>query len=327
MLCRVADALFWMNAYIERAENIARLIHVNMNLTLDLFLDAEDNRWMPLVIASGDNDDFTSRYQEFTEENVIFFLTFDPKNPNSILSCVHLARENARTVRDIISTELWEQVNNCYLMVQSFARKKNIENLNHFFKKIIMESHLFAGIAEATMLHNEGMMLGHIGRKLERADKTARFLDVKYFMLLSSSEEIDSPYDTLQWGALLKSISAFEMFKKKYKKFTSKNIVAFLLFDDSFPRSVSHCLKSSRDALVSMQDSLKGGEVVAVEAKELCAWFSKANVDIVMGKAMHQFIDETQLRLNDLVQTMTHSFFNYSMINSPEKSSTLRKRF
>ena len=179
MLSRAANSIYWMSRYLERAENVARFVAVNVHLMLDMGLAPSNAQWKPLVTTSGDDADFAKRYKEPNEKNVIQFLTFDAKNPNSIFSCVCSARENARTVREVISTEMWEQLNALYHMVQKHSRKRRIDNLQEFYTQIRTASHLISGLFENTMSHGEGWHFARMGRMLERADKTARILDVK----------------------------------------------------------------------------------------------------------------------------------------------------
>ena len=190
MLSRVADSIYWMGRYVERAENVARFVDVNLNLMLDAPTGV-DQQWQPLVNITGDHEGFTKRYGEATQEKVIQFLTFDRENPNSILSCLRAARENARSVREIISSEMWLQLNQFYLMVNSAAVTTNGHETPHdFFTEVKLASHLFAGVTDSTMTHGEAWHFCQLGRKLERADKTSRILDVKYFILLRSAAAV-----------------------------------------------------------------------------------------------------------------------------------------
>ncbi|NOT57649.1 MAG: alpha-E domain-containing protein, partial [Deltaproteobacteria bacterium] len=183
MLSRVADSLYWLSRYIERAENVARFIDVNLQLMLDLPAGASE-QWKPLVITTGDDDLFAEHHTEATRENVVQFLTFDKENPNSIVSCLRAARENARSVREIISSEMWEQVNIFYLMVHDATAIPRVREAPYeFFREIRMASHLFEGLTNATMSHDEGWHFCRMGQLLERADKTSRMVDVKYFLL------------------------------------------------------------------------------------------------------------------------------------------------
>lgn len=215
MLSRVADSIYWLNRYIERAENIARFIEVNMRLTLDLpFKPLE--QWEPLIVSSGDSALFYEHYNEATREKVILFLAFDRNYPNSILSCLSAARENARTVREIISSEMWEQINQFYFNAKDVTlTNMTMDEAHSFFNEIKKESHLFTGITDATMSHGEAWHFGWLGRFIERADKTSRILDAKQLMLLPMQQSVKNPYDRYLWSYVLRSVSALEMYRKK----------------------------------------------------------------------------------------------------------------
>jgi uncharacterized alpha-E superfamily protein len=154
LLSRVADSVYWMARYMERAENVARFIGVNLNLQFDLQLDPE-HQWQPLIDTSGDTAVFKERYGFASQHNVIDFLTYDVENPNSIYSCLRAARENARSVRETISSEMWEQVNSMYLRIQANRQMPEPESLPEVFRSIRLGSHLFQGITDATMTHSE----------------------------------------------------------------------------------------------------------------------------------------------------------------------------
>src|SRR5262245_34873153 len=183
MLSRVADSIYWMSRYIERAENVARFIAVNLNLSLDLAGDS-DQQWLPLVITTGDQAQFAARYLAPTKHNVIRFLTFDRENTNSIMSSLRMARENARAVRESISSEMWEHINRFFLfLIEGGAQEAALEESYDFFDQVRVSGQQFMGVTDATMTHGEGWHFCRLGRSIERADKTSRILDVKYFIL------------------------------------------------------------------------------------------------------------------------------------------------
>ncbi len=238
MLARVAESIYWMSRYIERAENVARFIEVNLNLMLDLPLGSAQ-QWKPLVETTGDAAEFKKRYGEATQQNVIQFLTFDLENGNSIRACLRAARENARSVREIISSEMWEQVNQFYLMVNA-ADAASRTDPQELFASVRMAGHLFGGVTDATMTHNEGWNFCRLGRMLERADKTSRILDVKYFLLLPTAADVGTTSDDIQWAAVLRSASAFEMYRKAHGRITPDRVAEFLLFEKEFPRAIQY---------------------------------------------------------------------------------------
>src|SRR6266576_1345438 len=282
MLSRVAESIYWMSRYVERAENVARFIDVNLQLMLDSSLGQLEQQWKPLVSTTGDNEAFEKRYGEATQPSVIRFLTFDGENPNSILSCLRAARENARSVREIISSEMWLQLNKFYLTVNNAASsQQRLESPPAFFTEVKLASHLFTGVTDATMTHGEAWHFCRLGRKLERADKTSRILDVKYFILLRSVADVGTPFDDVQWAAVLRSASAFEMYRQRHGRISPKDIVQFLLLDGEFPRAIRFCLNAARDSLLAISGTPLGTFRNHPEEMlgQLCADLACAHVD------------------------------------------------
>ena len=244
MLSRVAESIFWLSRYVERAENTARFLDVNFRLILDIPMDISF-QWAPMIRITGDTDLFHERYSKTDQENVVNFLVFDRLYENSIVSCVYKARENARTVREIISTEMWQCINEFYLFLTSpVAIGETFMSPNSFFTKVKNYSQLLTGLTHTTMIHNEGWHFSQMGRFIERADKTSRILDVKYFMILPRVDYVGTAYEALQWSALLRSASALDMYRKQYHQITPSNVTRFLFFNADFPRSVKYCLRS-----------------------------------------------------------------------------------
>ena len=241
LLSRVANAVYWLGRYIERAENVARFLDVNHNLMLDLPQGFAD-QWQPIVDTTGDRALFLERYGVATRENVVRFLAFDPEYPNSIYSCVLAARENARSVRETISSEMWEQINALYLLITAERRNLAPADLPAFCQQVRMGCHLIHGILHVTMSHNHAWQFIRLGCQLERADKTTRILDVKYFILLPSLSDVGTPYDDVQWSAVLKSVSGFEMYRKRHGRISPEKIAEFLLLDAEFPRALRYCI-------------------------------------------------------------------------------------
>lgn len=308
LLSRVADSLYWIGRYIERADNVARFVGVNLQMMLDL--PAENTgQWQALVQTSGDNQVFHERYGAATQENVIRFLVFDRENPNSIAVCVNVARENARSVRDTISSEMWEQVNQMYLFINSNPPAPAA--MPEFFYRIRTECHLFQGLTDATMSHNEAWNFLRLGRKLERADKTSRILDVKYYMLLPSLSDIGTPYDDVQWSAVLKSVSGFEMYRKRYGLISPDRIVEFLLMDREFPRAVHYCINCADECLHAITGVPPGGFSCASEQRlgllrsELHYTHSKS----VLASGLHEFLDALQVKMNRIDTAILEDFF------------------
>jgi uncharacterized alpha-E superfamily protein len=311
MLSRVASSIYWLNRYVERAENYARFIDVILNLSLDLPRDTAQ-QWEPLVATTGDHEAFLSRQKKATKEHVIHFLVADSTNPNSILSCLMAARENARSIRETISTDMWEQVNRFYLMVtHSVANGMSSHNLHPFLADVKAASHLLLGITDATMSHGEGWHFARLGRLLERADKTSRILDVKYFMLLPTAAEVGTPFDIIQWSALLKSASALEMYYKRYGRIAPNDVAAFLILDPTFPRAIRYCLIKGEDSLHAISGSEHGSYQNAAEKRlgRLRAKLDFADIEDCISSGLHEFVDHFQTELNHVGDAVFETFF------------------
>ena len=311
MLSRVANSIYWLSRYIERAENVARFIDVNLHLMLDLPTGITE-QWAPLVATTGDDELFYQRYGEATRDNVVFFLTFDTHNPNSLYSCLLKARENARSVREIISSEMWEQVNTFYLMVrQAAAKGPELAEPHAFFTAVKMASHLFVGITEVTMSHNEGWHFGRLGRLLSRADKTSRILDVKYFLLLPHVTDVGTSVDDIQWAAVLKSASALEMYRKRFGRILPDRVADFLILDRDFPRAMHYCLVKAEESLHAITGSPPGTFWKLAEQRLglLRAEFDYAQIDEIMARGLHEFLDTAQTKLNDIGSAIFETFF------------------
>lgn len=310
LLSRVADSVYWMGRYIERAENVARFIDVNHQLMLDLPLDYGD-QWQPIVDTTGDRAAFYERYGAATRANVVRFLAFDASNRNSILSCVASARENARTVRETISSEMWEQINSLYLLVNEASRKVVPDSVPDFCHSIRMACHLFGGISHATMSHNEAWHFIRLGSMLERADKTTRMLDVKYFILLPKPTDVGTPYDDVQWSAVLKSVSGFEMYRKRHGRIAPERIVQFLLLDGDFPRAVRYCVGVA-DASLHVITGTRTGAFSCVTEQKLGLLRSEldyAQADAIIARGLHEFFDNLQSKMNTIDECIFGDFF------------------
>ncbi len=311
LLSRVAESVYWMGRYIERAENVARFVDVNLHLMLGGPSVDTSQQWQPIIDTTGDSEEVEKRYGDATRENVIEYLTFDPENPNSILSCLRAARENARTVRDTISSEMWEQANKMYLAItDEGARDRAAHSAHELFASIKLGSHLFQGITDSTMSHNEAWNFLWLGRMLERADKTSRMIDVKYFLLLPKVEDVGTTIDDVQWSAVLRSVSAFEMYRKRFGRIQPDRIAEFLLLDGEFPRSVRHCLVESGIALHAITGTPLGGFSNPAEQRlgQLRAELNYASVADIIAGGLHEFLDGLQTKLN-LIDECVHSTF------------------
>jgi uncharacterized alpha-E superfamily protein len=311
MLSRVADSIYWMSRYVERAENVARFISVNLNLSLDMPGEA-GQQWWPLVVITGDDQEFQKRVSSTTKESVVQFLTFDAENSNSILSCLRKARENARGVREIISAEMWEHINKFYLMVRDGGSLEDVlDNPYAFFERVNVSGQQFLGVTDATMTHGEAWHFCQLGRMMERADKTSRILDVKYFILLPKLTDVGTPFDDIQWLALLRSASALEMYRQRYGRILPVNVVKFLVLDREFPRAVLHCLTRANESLHAISGTYTGSFCNLAEQRlgQLRAELAYTQAEEVIASGLHEFVDDFQRRLNLVGDAIYESFF------------------
>ncbi|CAM4402921.1 alpha-E domain-containing protein [Zobellia nedashkovskayae] len=312
MLGRVANTIYWMNRYLERAENYARFMDVNYNLSLELPPN-EEQQWKPLVVITGDWELYESLNAKVEKSKVNYFLAFDEKNPNSIYNCILLARENARAVRPEITKEIWEQINSLYFLVKDGLEQKLLDDkeLRGFLTEIKNGCQLVYGMYDSTISRNEGWNFGKLGQVIERADKTSRVLDAKYHLLLHSPAKVGSSLDLIQWAALLKSVSAYDMYRKKCGKLTPSGIAEFLILDTEFPRSILACLISAEKSLITLCGSSVGFSNIA--QKQLGALKSQLEYDDIndiISQGMHEYLNDIQRRLNEISSSIYNSFFD-----------------
>ncbi|MBK8480252.1 MAG: alpha-E domain-containing protein [Proteobacteria bacterium] len=310
MLSRVAESIYWMSRHVERADNLARFIEVHHNLALDL-PQATDEQWQPLVSITGDEALFAKRYGPATRASVLQFLAFDADYPHSIVSCFSQARACARSVRETISAETWEQLNEFQGFVAQAAAQPPGERPDDLFERVRLAGHLFQGIIDSTMSHNEGWHFARLGRMLERADKTSRILDVKYFLLLPQVQDVGGPLDDLQWSAVLKSVSAFAMYRRRHHGITPPRVVEFLLLDREFPRAVRHCLNAADQSLRAISGTPRDTFHNPAEQRlgQLQSELAFASVDEIVDRGLHEFIDGLQLKLNQVNDAIEQVFF------------------
>lgn len=256
------------------------------------------------------------------------FLTFNRDNPNSILNCVRYARENARSVREIISSEMWEQANKFYLLVRAADMNNTaIENPNEFYTSVKMASHLFDGITDVTLSYGEAWHFLKIGELLERADKSSRILDVKYFILLPDIEKIGATIDNIQWAALLKSASALEMYRKHSKLVSPTKVADFLILNRDFPRSIHSCLDRATDSIHAITGSSLDSFRNKAEQRlgRLLSELNYTQIDEIISGGLHEFLDGLQTRLNEIDDAIHETFFAIRPLtntneNIPQKS-------
>jgi uncharacterized alpha-E superfamily protein len=308
MLSRVANSLYWMSRYIERAENIARIVDVNLQLLLDLRnLDEERlaKHWLPIVQTTGDEQQFFQLHKKATGHAVTEFLVFQMENPNSIVFSICQARENARMVRDQITIEFWEELNRLYWFVRTpQARRVWKESPSEFFQQIKSGVLHLIGLTEATLIHNEGWWFAQTGKFIERADKTSRILDVRYQTLPEKGAPASiSQADALEWSAILRSCSAWDAYKTlRGAEVHPRGVAEFLLFNEDFPRSVRFCVDELNHALRRISGVAEGRFCNDAEklAGRLAAELQFSTVDEIFDQGLHIYLDQLQTKLNNI---------------------------
>ena len=333
MLSRVAESVYWMNRQIERAENVARSVETALDLALEGTI-SHGRLWNALVCAFGDEADFWERHAAADQASVISFLAFDPANANSIASCRHAARENARTVRDMISSPMWEEINKVHLYVQSAAQRYGgWLHPREFLDELKRSSQLITGVADATMSHGEGWHFGRLGRLVERADKTSRVLDVEHYFKPAAfaakngvaAGELPGA-DAVQWSAVLESASALEMYRKQYGAVSRRNVAEFLVFDRFFPRAMHFCLIKAEESLLAITGGSKGAYTNPAEQQlgRLRAKLDYGAIDEVLAGAggLHGFVDGFQQRLNRASEAIHDTFFAIRPVGRPAEAAS-----
>jgi uncharacterized alpha-E superfamily protein len=316
MLCRVAESLYWLARYIERAENNARILDVNLQVTLDDNYEgpeAERLEWEPILATLEDHTVFEKHYAAINARSVCEFVTFARENPNSIASCIAAARENARTVREFISSEMWERINHLFLWLNSTeARHLHGSSGIEFYRHVVDCAHQFLGTTAATLTRGEGWNFIQVGKYLERADNTSRILDLKYHILLPSGEQVGGNVDTVQWQAVLKSCSAFEAFRKIHTgQVTPWTVAEFIILHDRFPRSIRFCVTQLDSSLhhISGCDRTHFSTEAERLSGRLLSDLTYATVAEIFRAGMHEYLDRVQLRLIEIGAAMQRQYF------------------
>jgi uncharacterized alpha-E superfamily protein len=315
-----------MSLYIERAENMARLLDVNLQFLLD-FQGLNDRlleeHWGSILASSGGEELFGELHGAADSRSVTEFLAFDPRNPNSILSCVFAARENARMIRDQISGEMWETINELYL----FLKARNVTEVwaagpYEFFQQVKRYSHLFQGLTDSTYSRSEGWEFIQFGKLIERADKTTRILDVKYHILLPTATDVGGAVDTAQWHAVLRSASALDAYRRFYvHEILPWKVADFLIFSDSFPRSLHYCVSQLDGFLhrILGETSLRPRTAAARAARDLLADLQSLSIDDVLEKGLHEFLLDVQKSLDRIGDQVVQTTMLFPADSGPEE--------
>lgn len=309
MLSRVANSIYWMARYVERAENLARFVDVTQNSSLEHSRDGVD-QWGPLVRATGDEEYFEKHHGAYSIASVLHFLTFDLDYHSSIQTSINNARENARTVREAISSEAWHQLNAMYHFMKDAKNSGNAPHNAAFYDEIVQQCYKLTGIIESTMTRGRGWHFATIGRHLERADKTSRILDVKYFTLHRSLSDVDSPFDDLLWSDVLRSSCGFEMYRKRYHGLTVERIVDFLILDPIFPRAMRYAVQQVKNSLAEVSGPVDDEQNPAMlQTDALLQMLDGLTAKQVINGGLHEFTDTLQQSLNSIGEAVHQTYF------------------
>jgi uncharacterized alpha-E superfamily protein len=313
MLSRVADSLYWMSRYLERAEHTARLIDVDLQLRLDQSPEAGAGRWLRLLEASQVPP---PEDEKIDAESLTHVLTLDRTNPSSILSCVTAARENLRQVREQCSTEMWEQLNRLYLQVTSTtASEAWLLHSYVFFRAVREGAHLFQGVTDSTMSHGEGWQYIQLGRFVERTDELARLIGTHFGRLPHPLDQAVESEEYLEWVGLLKSCAAFEAYCKTYTaEIRPLRVAEFLLLNPDFPHSVRFSVDRVQAALVAVGElTERRAEQPARLAGRLCATLSFSRIEEVMASGASGYVDSLRWQCAQAHTAIQQVYFDYAV--------------
>jgi len=312
VLSRVAEACYWVGRYVERAENVARILDVNYHGVMENSAAESQPAWWSVVATTGDEEAFLARYPDPTEFNVADFLLLDRENHNSVFSCLTAARESARRIRDRISSETWEELNRFYHVVSRQNIKVVMMDGPYAFCRTVKNAaHLLAGVIDNTMPHDEGWLFLRAGRYLERAGMTARILDSQA-ALLRRPESGPVYAATHRWIAVLKSASAYEAQRKlSHGEISPEAVVRFLLTREEFPRSCLFSVAEVEGALHAIRATLglQGPGRALREAGELTARLRYTDFDGTFMHELHEYLDELEAACNRIGDAITAEFF------------------
>ncbi len=315
MLCRVVDSLFWMSRYIERAENTARLMDVNLQMVLESDHSGGENfqrQWEAILRSTGDLALFHKHYETADSVTVMEFLTFNRKNPSSVVSCIASARENARQIRDQITSEMWEVINRLHLFLKTMTVDKMMaQGASDFFKEIREYIHLFQGITASTYPRQLGYDFIRAGQYLERADKTGRILDIKYWILLPSLQDVGGALDVAQWAALLRACSALDAYHWNFvSEVNPKNVASLLILSSDFPRSIRFCLEKFDEALhhISHCPAREYSNDLERISGRLLSDLNYTTPEEIMRIGIHEYLEQLQVRIDELGVKLSETY-------------------
>src|SRR5215472_13927468 len=296
MLSRTAENLFWLARYVERAEYIARTIDATLRvIALPAAYIGKTNEWESALLTAGVSQSFYDTYSEATEESVVEYLSFNPSNPSSIKSCIKAARLNSRSVRTALTSEMWDTINSAWIELQEVWGKGTMsrEELAKFLRFVQETSLRFDGSAYRTMLRNDAYWFSRLGVFIERADNTARILDVKYHLLLPAEQHVGGPLDYFQWATMLRSVSALTAYHWVYRESLKPWLIAdLLILNDQMPRSLASCYENLARNLDQIARAYGRQGPAQRQARAVRARLENSRMDEIFQQGLHEFIEE-----------------------------------
>jgi uncharacterized alpha-E superfamily protein len=305
MLSRVGETLYWVARYIERAENVARLINVNNMLMMDLPKGVSAG-WEPLVDIIGARKAYQETHTDFSEQKALRYLLVGSDNNSSILNSIISARESARTIRDVIPRDVWEEINSLYYYVKD-NQKEGLTKRGRFayLKQIIESAHQIFGALDATINHDYGFTFIRFGSLLERADMTSRILDIRSATLITNEDEV-RPYENIQWISLLRSLSAYQMYRQEMGvRVQRADVIEFVMHSNVFPRSILFCMNQLKSLISPLPNSTQVVEVIDAAINEL----QDEDVRALKRGYLHDYIDEIQIKLAGIHNGLAETYF------------------
>jgi uncharacterized alpha-E superfamily protein len=300
-----------MARYMHRAENVARIIDVNETFARNA---RGENDWVPVLRLHEDEELFLKTNRLVDGPRVVRFYLIEQNNPNSIRQCAYFARENARSIRHLVSLELWVQLNMFHNWVSGLtSRSLRVAELSRLCARIKEACQLHLGIVESTLYRDQIYLFYKLGQLLELCDQTTRLVDIKYHALLPAAQDVGTPVDIAQWNALLRSASAYHGYRRIYPhEMTPVTVAGFILLDAGFPRSITHCAQQIQNTLAKLLES----EAVAdskFDQERLHALLDLSGMSAraVIDFGLHEYLDRVQLTLVELNGEISQRFFNY----------------
>ncbi|WP_353536214.1 alpha-E domain-containing protein [Cognatishimia sp. WU-CL00825] len=292
MLGKTAGGLFWMFRYLERAENTARLLEAGWHIALTRAADGSSNEWQSIIATAGMTQAYQAQHDSYEPAQVINFMLRDKQNPSSVMAAIDAARSNARLVRTALSSEVWEATNECWMLLKDLLSKPVSErSLHDTLTQIRFRTSVVRGALHGTMLRNDIFAFSRLGTFIERADNTARILDVKYYVLLPSAAYVGTTIDNAQWEVILRSVSARNSYRWLYGgESTPLTIANFLLLDARMPRSLAHCAREIGESLELLETEYNHRAEAQVQAEAMCHRLKTHSIDTIFEEGLHEVL-------------------------------------